>query len=130
MPRSTSASSSTSSSVSVTGRGERGGGAPAGDAGGVYQDRERAGQQPHLEGRDAGDLTIELHGPRTSSEGLHADRATAREPQAPGLPAGAVRAARQLPERQNAFDRSVGIEGEHVQPAVVGGDVVAQAQKW
>src|SRR5437667_1698319 len=119
MARSTLASSSTSSSVSAMMSLERG----------SDQHRERPRQQPRLERRLARQLTVELHKPRRIIRYLDAHRADTRPPDAPPLPLALAVPEQQLDHRARALKRTVSFERDDVQPAVIGGEIVAQIEK-
>src|SRR5437870_10886355 len=86
------------------------------------------GEQPGLERRVAPRLAVELDRPRRAVQHLHPHRAAAPEPQPP-CPPPVARPAPQLEERRQALERPVRPQRQHVEPAVVGGDVVPQLRK-
>src|SRR5438874_12596861 len=114
MPRSTAASLSTSSKVSaIAGPLERG----------PDEHRERARQQLHVERRSAGGLAVELYRPLRRVRHFNAHRPPATPPHALSL------AAQQIEHRAHTLKGTIRVEGDHVEPAIVGLELLSQPQK-
>src|SRR5579862_7559160 len=94
----------------------------------VHENGQGTRSQVRLERRHAGDFAVELNRPRDVSQRFDANGAAASKPKTSREP-GAVPAAHKLPEREHALERSIGLKHHDVEPAVIGRDIRAHAEK-